>query len=206
MRHVNKANSDLFDFLLGILIFLSNSIKFKLHLGVGQDFQARHYVLDHSPLHMDPWRTLDAFGVSDASHGGEKPMQCAILFIGGPTLVRIGRLASTSLSVTEGEWFAATTLAKLVNIAIPLVKFMNCDIPTPWFQFCDNDGACKLSESNISSRRMQHVASRLAYLQENVDDLIIALFHFISKGNIADIGTKVLGPRDFHAIRMFLVR
>ena len=83
---------------------------------------------------------------------------------------------------------------------------MNCDIPTPWFQFCDNDGACKLSESNISSRRMQHVASRLAYLQENVDDLVIALFHFISKGNIADIGTKVLGPRDFHAIHMFLVR
>ena len=60
-----------------------------------------------------------------------------------------------------------------------------------WFQFCDNDGACKLSESNISSRRMQHVASRLAYLQENVDDLIIALFHFISKGNIADIGLYI---------------
>ena len=75
-----------------------------------------------------------------------------------------------------------------------------------WFQFCDNDGACKLSESNISSRRMQHVASRLAYLQENVDELIIALFHFISKGNIADIGTKVLGPSDFHTVRAFLVR
>ena len=63
-----------------------------------------------------------------------------------------------------------------------------------------------LSDSNHTSRRMRHVATRLAFLQERVKDKDVLLVHIGTSGNLADIGTKPLLPRTFHNLSavMFL--
>ena len=39
---------------------------------------------------------------------------------------------------------------------------------------------------------MRHVAIRLAFLQEQVDNQVVRLVHIGTTGNVADIGTKGL--------------
>jgi len=52
---------------------------------------------------------------------------------------------------------------------------------------------------------MKHVLTRMAYLQEKVDDRLVALIHIDTSGMIADIGTKILNATDFHRLRELLV-
>ena len=91
-------------------------------------------------------------------------------------------------------------------VAYTEATFLGLDITLPLLFFCDNDGSCRLSESDLSSKTMRHVATRLAFLQEYVDDGFCVLIHVDKNGMIADIGTKVLAPREFHGLRVFLVR
>ena len=79
-------------------------------------------------------------------------------------------------------------------------------VSQPTLMFCDNKAACMLSESNLSSRRMRHVATRLAYLKERVKSGELQLVHVGTDGNVADIGTKALGTKAFHRLRCLLVR
>ena len=60
-----------------------------------------------------------------------------------------------------------------------------------------------LSDSNHTTKRMRHVATRLAYRQEQVSEGRIALVHIGTKGNIADMGTKPLPARTFHYLASF---
>ena len=75
----------------------------------------------------------------------------------------------------------------------------------PIISFCDNESAVKLSDSDKSTKRMKHVLTRMAYLQELIDAGTLTLVHIDTDGNVADIGTKVLGPTTFHNHRRFLV-
>ena len=52
---------------------------------------------------------------------------------------------------------------------------------------------------------MKHVRTRMAYLQEQKDDGALTLIHIYNPGMVADIGTKVLSPMDFHKFRIYLV-
>ena len=61
-----------------------------------------------------------------------------------------------------------------------------------------------LSESNLSSRRMRHVATRLAYLKERVKSGELQLVHVGTDGNVADIGTKALSVKIFHHLASYI--
>ena len=80
----------------------------------------------------------------------------------------------------------------------PILKFLGVKYQKPFMILCDNKAACMLSDSDYSTRRMRHILTRLKYLQERVSDRDIMLTHIDTKGNLADIGTKIHTARVFH--------
>ena len=50
----------------------------------------------------------------------------------------------------------------------------------------------------LNSRRMRHLAVRLSYLQDKVNEGFTMLVHIGTNGNLADIGTKPLPAKIFH--------
>ncbi|NBR24547.1 MAG: hypothetical protein EBU08_12410, partial [Micrococcales bacterium] len=72
--------------------------------------------------------------------------------------------------------------------------------------FCDNKAAVQLAEADRSTKRMRHVLTRLAYLEEQIDAKHLIMLHMNTTGMIADIGTKVLPASIFHSHRVWLVR
>ena len=83
----------------------------------------------------------------------------------------------------------------------------NLNIPDngPTVVFCDNKAAVQLSDGDTSSKRMIHIATRIAFLREQVHDKSIMLYHIGAEGQLADIFTKPLGPTLFHSFRQELV-
>ena len=88
---------------------------------------------------------------------------------------------------------------------LPVLKFLRFNIAYPILFFCDNESAIKLSVSDHTTKHMKHVLTRMAFLQEQIDAGLMTLVHIDTDGMIADIGTKVLGPTQFHNLRRFLV-
>ena len=128
-------------------------------------------------------------------------MQCALVTHHGAIVAaRTSRVSSTTLSQCETEWFGATAGAALLQAIEPVLSFMGNEHGLPMVLLCDNKAACLLSDSNHSTRRMKHVAVRLAYLQERVKEGTVMLLHIKTDGNIADIGTKPLSNRVFHRL------
>ena len=133
-------------------------------------------------------------------------MLCAIVtLLGGVIAARISRAQCTVLSVCEGEWFSATAGATMLQALEPLLTFLNIDTKPPHIILCDNKAACMLSDGNHTTRRMKHVATRLAYLQERASANAITLVHIRTEANIADIGTKPLPARQFHYLSGFIL-
>lgn len=63
-----------------------------------------------------------------------------------------------------------------------------------------------IAEADLSSKRMKHVLTRMAYLQERIREGLLAIVHIGKEGMLADIGTKRLAPAPFHQLRALLVR
>lgn len=62
-----------------------------------------------------------------------------------------------------------------------------------------------LADSNTSSKRMKHMATRIAFLREQIADGTIMLYHIRTEGQLADIFTKALSPSVFHYLRSYLI-
>ena len=114
-------------------------------------------------------------------------------------------MLSTPLSTAEAEWFGATLAAINISFLAPLAEFLSVELRYPIIVLCDNKSACQLSESDLSSRKMRHVAMRLAYLQGLSDADYVALVHIFTEGELADIGTKIELAKLFHGFRKFLI-
>ena len=127
-------------------------------------------------------------------------MQCVYTTLfGGIVACRTSRINSTALSQCEYEWFGATLGASILQAMEPVMQFLMIKYQLPFLLFCDNKAACMLSDSNHSSRRMKHVATRLAHLQDGVRE-----GHVKTDANLADLGTKPLSARPFHNLASYL--
>ena len=78
------------------------------------------------------------------------------------------------------------------------------ELGLPMPVYCDNKSACLLSEGNTSSKRMRHVATKIAFLREQIkDDKRVHMCHIRTQGQLADIMTKPLVASVFHPLAAF---
>ena len=152
---------------------------------------------------IDP-ETLICF--TDSSHGGERPMAGELLMIGASVIAwKAYRSALTPLSSCEGEYLAATKAAVEILATQDNGRFLGVDLKPPTILFNDNKAAVMLADSNTSSKRMKHMATRIAFLREQIADGTIMLYHIRTEGQLADIFTKALSPSVFHYLRSYLI-
>ena len=86
------------------------------------------------------------------------------------------RAALTLLSSTEGEYLAATKAAvEILASQATNGKFLGVDLKPPTTMFNDNKSAVMLADSNTSSKRMKHIATRIAFLREQISEGTIML-------------------------------
>ena len=162
----------------------------------------------HSKFRPEALDAEDLISFTDASSGGEKPMAGEVHFLaGGPVAWRSGRLSDTPLNSAEAEYVAASRAATTTIVLRSTISFFITRerAPRPTVMFCDNLAAVMLSDSNITSKRMKHVMTRLAYLRERVGANDLYLYHIGTKGQIADIMTKSLATQTFHELRALLL-
>ena len=199
MRCVKGASEELYSTMLAILIYLDLTATRKITYGRNANQGLVQHLIDHTKdIRFDCFGEEDLITFVDTS-GGPHPIQCAIVTLfGGYVCARVSKLESTTLSVCEAEWFGATTGATMLMAAMPILEFLNVHFSKPMLIFCDNKAACMLSNSNHTTKRMRHVAVRLAFLQERVAEGEVQLVHIATSGNLADIGTKPLCARQHH--------
>ena len=168
----------------------------------------RDFLVKHSrKLDEDVRDLLDVCFMSDSSHGGPRPMSCSIGFVKGvPYVWKMGKLTWTTLNVCEGEWFAQTNGVMILQAHAHIYVFLGIEHTLPVLSFCDNQSAISISEAGGTTKRLKHVLTRMAYLQEKVDEKLVVLLHIDTNGMIADIGTKMLSATEFHRLRDLLVR
>ena len=130
----------------------------------------------------------------------------AIFLGGGPVTWAAYRLPLTPLSSCESEYVGATRAAVQIKGIRDLLDFLGVQQTSPTTLFVDNKAAVQLSESNTSSKRMKHIATRIAFLREQSTSGQLQLFHIGTSGQVADIFTKPLGAHIFHPLRATLVR
>ena len=167
-----------------------------------------HNIQSHSKFRPEVLDADDVISFTDASSGGEKPMAGEVhYFAGAPIGWRAGRLSDTPLGSAEAEYVAASRAATTTVCLRAIVPFFTNETRTirPTVLFCDNIAAVMLSDSNITSKRMKHVMTRLAYLRERVEAKDIYLYHIGTKGQIADIMTKTLPTSTFHEMRALML-
>lgn len=143
---------------------------------------------------------------TDASHGGERPMGGYVSMCnGGPVTWECRRLPLTPLSSCEAEYVGATRAATAARVQRGIMQFMGFNDPRPTLIMCDNMSAVLLSDNNTSSKRMRHIATRIAFLREAVQSKEIMLYHIRTTGQLADIFTKPLAAATFHDFRHVLL-
>ena len=129
-----------------------------------------------------------------------------IVFLWGSVITfKSARLKYTTLSSCESESCAATHAAVEIKALREKAKFCNIEVPDATTLYCDNMATIQLSVANASGKRLKHIASRIAFLQEYVKNKILTLLHISTQGQLADIFTKPLGAAAFHVLRPFLV-
>ena len=79
--------------------------------------------------------------------------------------------------------------------------FLGIKVIGPPPLFCDNKSACLLSDNNTSSKRMKHIATRIAFLRELIGEKRLNMYHISTHGQFADIFTKPLAADTFHRFR-----
>jgi len=163
-------------------------------------------IIANSGLTAESLEGATLIGYTDSSHGGERPMAGYAMFLFRCLISWAAyRLPHTSLSSCEGEYVAATRATTLISALRVVMEFLNAADAAPTILLCDNQAAVQLSENNTSSKRLKHIATRLAYLREAVKDKMIQLHFVKTNAQLADIFTKPLNTPQFHILRRLLM-
>ena len=179
---------------------------YKLTFGAGRGTELFKSISSHCDITPDILREDELIVFTDASQGGARPMAGYVIwYLGGPISWSAYRLPHTTLSSCEAEYMAATRATTTTTALRALLEFTGKQVTGPTLILCDNISAVMLSESNKSSKTMKHIATRIAYLREAVDNKSVLLHHIRTAGMLADIFTKPLGTAQFHVLRRLLM-
>ena len=113
-------------------------------------------------------------------------------------------MISATKAVQTGLALSDTITFALEDLPDFLAKHSKDELGLPMPVYCDNKSACLLSEGNTSSKRMRHVATKIAFLREQIkDDKRVHMYHIRTQGQLADIMTKPLVASVFHPLVAF---
>ena len=116
-------------------------------------------------------------------------------------------MISATKAVQTGLALSDTINFALEDLPDFLAKHSKDKLGLPMPVYCDNKSACLLSEGNTSSKRMRHVATKIAFLREQIKDdnrvHMYMLYHIRTQGQLADIMTKPLVASVFHPLVAF---
>ena len=180
MQYVHAADFTLYEHLLYCLFYLKHTARWKIRYGKTSSLKFRRFIASHMD-EVDLLSDMAVVFMADASHG-PRPMQCSMVFAyGGIIGWRMIRGTTTPLSITEGEWFGQTLSTVFACSYDPIFTFLGVAVERPYILLCDNDAAVKLSDKNLTSRKLRHVATRLSFMQERKSSGLIALHHIPEK-------------------------
>ena len=192
--------------LLKVFEYLGRTSHYKITYGKESFEKICKSIQNHSKFQTDALHITTLFSMVDSSHGGERPMAGDAHFVAGaPIGWRAGRHPITPLNVAQGEYMIAT---KAVTMIIPhraVLEFMGAKQEDPTIIFTDSTAAVMIADSNTSSKRMKHIATRLAFLREQIAAKTAEMYHIRTTGQVADIFTKALIPATFHNLRELLL-
>ena len=86
-----------------------------------------------------------------------------------------------------------------------IANFLDIPQQAPTVIFSDSSAAVAIADSDTSSKRMKHIATRLAFLRECIANKEIMMYHIRNTGQVADIFTKPLSAASFHVLRELLL-
>ena len=201
-RHNSGGGERHMKHLLKVFEYLGRTSHYKITYSKQNFTKICGFIQGHSSFKTDAIEMTTLFSMVDSSHGGERPMAGVAHFIaGGPIGWRSGRHPITPLNVAQGEYMIAT---KAVTEIIPhraVLEFMGSKQESPTIVFTDSTAAVMIADSNTSSKRMKHIATRLAFLREQITAKTAEMYHIRTNGQIADIFTKPTIPAVFHNLR-----
>ena len=218
-KFVSAGGERHFKCAIGVVEYLAKTSSKALTYRRDATGELNNHILEYTELREVDVNPFTPKIFPDASHGGEKP-QAGFCIYQNEDLVswHSGRLRSTPISTAEGEWDIAT---KAVQTGIALSDtetFMLEKLPDfldkhsvkelglPMPVYCDNKAAVLLSDGNTSSKRMKHVATKIAFLREQVKEAKrVYLYHIRTQGQLADLMTKPLAASIFHPLASFMI-
>ena len=110
--------------------------------------------------------------------------------------------AHPALSSGEAEIFAASDATKLLLHLSYIADEMHIpDWPKPMKLLCDAAVAITFMDNSASKSRLKHIDVRQQWVKQLRDTNLVVGVKVPTKDNLADIGTKILGPQIFIPLR-----
>jgi len=205
-RHCQAAGARHMVHLLQAISYVGHTSHYKITYSKSNTAKLWKLLEANSSFKGEVFDYLSMVCLADSSHGGERAMAGYIHYLfGGPIAWRAYRSAVTSLSSCEDEYMNTSTATVETLSLRGEAEFMGINVDTPTMTFCDNKSAVQLADGNSSSKRMKHIATRIAFLREQIAAKAITMLHISAAGQLADIFTKYLTANIFHAIRNYMI-
>ena len=192
--------------LLKVFAYLGRTSHYKIVYGKQGFANLCNIIKNNSDFKTEILDPLTMICMTDSSHGGERPMAGDVEFMAAaPVAWRACRAAITPLSVAQGEYMIASKATVEILSFRSIQAFLEISVNAPTIIFSDSLAAIQLADGNSSSARMKHIATRIAFLREQITAKYIMMYHIRTTGQIADIFTKVLAAPVFHLLRQHLL-
>ena len=144
----------------------------------------------------------------DASHKEDKSdghslYSYSIFFCNGPIMWQSKKNAHEGLSSTHDEVQACYEATKAIVHVIKMIEDMGFDRSVtrePALMLGDNAQCVKYSREDYVSPGNRFYARNVRYIKRRVRDGTIDTRHLPGKDNIADLGTKSVGPQEINAL------
>ena len=127
-----------------------------------------------------------------------------ISYLDGPISWHSKKQATVAQSTAEAEYISASKCAIDVQWILELMADIGVRPPGPVTIHEDNQAAIKISKCAAPTRTVRHLGTKVNFIRSLVHKNMVNLVYCESKDNVADIGTKALGPEAFLRCRSVL--
>jgi hypothetical protein len=120
-----------------------------------------------------------------------------VFLCGSPVSTKSKMLLAVSLLVTEAELFAGCNCIQYMLFAMHILESMGLKVKKPMVLQMGNKGAINLVNSWSSTGRTRHVCTKINFLRELKEQLLLVYEWLSGKKNSSDLFMKNLGGAAF---------